>query len=163
MPKSPKLLILYYSQTGNTEKMAKAVEEGAKTVKGIETELHKVGTPFSISILNKADAIILGSPSRYGLPTMEMKEFLDAATELKKAKVLRLEGKKGGVFGSYAWDGGAVVNRLAEALTSLGVDLVPPMVSAVDRMGLMGVRIDAESLQKCRELGKTIAEKLVKS
>jgi len=35
MPKLPKLLILYYSQTGNTEKMAKAVEEGAKSVIGV--------------------------------------------------------------------------------------------------------------------------------
>ena len=159
----PKIVVVYDSKSGNTEKMAKAVEEGAKTVKGIETELHKVGTPFSISILNKADAIILGSPSRYGLPTMEMKEFLDAAVELKRAKVLRLEGKKGGVFGSYAWDGGDVVDRLAEALKVLGVDLVLPLVSAVDRMGSMGAHIDTESLQKCRELGKTIAEKLVKS
>jgi NAD(P)H dehydrogenase (quinone) len=158
-----KIVIVYDSKSGNTEKMAKAVEEGAKTVKGVETELYKAGTRFPISVLDKSDAIILGSPSIYGLPTTEMRGFLDAVVELKRSKKLQLEGKIGGVFGSYGYDGGYIVDRLADVLKTLGIKLVPPMVSAVDRMGLMGTRIDEESLQKCRELGKAIAEKLVKA
>jgi len=158
-----KIVIIYDSKSGNTEKMAKAVEEGAKTVKGVETELHNAGTRFPISVLDKADAIVLGSPSIYGLPASEMRDFLDAAIELKRAKKLQLDGKIGGVFGSYGWDGGYIVDRLAETLETLGIKLVPPMVSAVDRMGMMGVRIDGESLQKCRELGKAVAEKSAKA
>jgi NAD(P)H dehydrogenase (quinone) len=159
----PKIVIVYDSKTGNTEKMAKAVEEGAKTVKGVETELYKAGTRFPISALDRADAVIVGSPSRYGFPTTEMREFLDAAIELSKNHTLHLKGKLGGVFGSYGWDGGNVVYRLAQAIITLGIDVVPPMISAVDRAGLMGVHIDEEDLQECRELGKTLAEKLVKA
>ena len=157
-----KIAIVYDSKTGNTEKMAKAIAEGASTVKGVETALYKVGTRFSIHALNDADAIMLGSPSRYGLPTLEMKEFIDAAAQHTKSEKLALKGKTGGVFGSYAWDGGDVVDRLAETLKVWGVKVVTPMIAAVDRAGSMGVRIDEESLRKCRELGKTVAEKLAK-
>lgn len=156
----PKIAIIYDSKSGNTEKMAKAVAEGVKTIEGVEVELHKAGTRFPISILNEADAIILGSPSKYGNPTSEMREFIECA--IARAEMLRLRGKIGAVFGSYAWDGGDVVDRLAEAMTTLGIELVAPMLSAVDRMGLMGTRIDEEALEKCRELGKTVAEKVAK-
>jgi len=56
----PKILIMYYSKTGNTEKMAKAVVEGAKTVPGIETELT-----FHVEAeqLKDFDAIIVGTPT----------------------------------------------------------------------------------------------------
>lgn len=156
----PKIAIIYDSKSGNTEKMAKAVAEGAKTFKDVEVELHKAGTRFPISILDEADAIILGSPSKYGNPTTEMREFIECA--IARAERSRLRGKTGAVFGSYAWDGGDVVDRLAEAMTTLGIELVAPTLTAVDRMGLMGVRIEEESLQKCHELGKTVAEKVAK-
>jgi len=156
----PKIVIIYDSKSGNTEKMAEAVAEGANTVEGVESELHKAGTPFPISLLNEADAIIIGSPSIYDLPTRELREFLDAAIKLKETKRLNLRGKIGGVFGSYTWDGGDIVDRLAENMKTLEVKLVSPMVSAVDRRGLMATRIDGDSLQRCRELGRTVAEKL---
>lgn len=156
----PKIAIIYDSKSGNTEKMAKAVAEGAETVKDVEVELHKAGTRFPISILDEADAIILGSPSKYGNPTTEMREFIECA--IARAEMLRLRGKIGAVFGSYAWDGGDVVDRLAEAMTTLRIELVAPTLSAVDRMGLMGTRIDEEALEKCRELGKTVAENVAK-
>ncbi len=159
----PKVLIIYDSKTGNTQKMSEAVAEGVKSVKGVEVEMYKVGTPFSISLLDEADAIVLGSPSIYGTVTQEMRAFINSAIELKKANRLKITGKVGGVFGSYAWDGGWVVDKLAEALRALDIELVHPPVSAVDRRGSMGERIDEESLQKCKELGKAIAEKLIKA
>ena len=159
----PKVVVIYDSESGNTEKMAKAVAEGASSVEGVESELHKVGTPFPISLLDKADAIIVGSPSIYGLPTPEMRAFLDSAKEQKATKKLKLKNKIGGVFGSYAWDGGYVVNWLSEAMQALGVKMVPQMVSAVDRMGLMQTRIDEKALQKCRDLGRAVAEELAKA
>lgn len=159
----PKVVVIYDSESGNTEKMARAVAEGASSVEGVVSELHKVGTPFPISLLDKADALIVGSPSIYGLPTPEMRAFLDAAKELKVTKKLKLKNKIGGVFGSYAWDGGYVVDVLSEAMQTLGVKLAAQMVSAVDRRGLMQTRIDGEALQKCRDLGRAIAEELVKA
>jgi flavorubredoxin len=142
--------------------MAKAVAEGATSIKGVDVELHKVGTRFPISSLDKIDAIILGSPTVYGSPTTDMREFLTAIADLKKSGRLLLKNKIGGVFGSYGWDGGWVVDSLAAIMKTLAIKVIPPMVSAVDQMGGMGVRISEENLNKCRELGKAIAEKLVK-
>jgi len=159
----PKIVVVYDSSSGNTEKMAKAVVEGANTVKGVEVELHKVGTPFSISILDSAHAIVFGSPTEYGNVTPEMRAFLESVSKLKAAKKLELKDKIGGVFGSYGWDGGWVIDALGEAMKLLGIKVVPPTVSAVDQMGGMGTRIDETYLKKCRDLGKTIAERLVKA
>lgn len=156
----PKIVIVYDSKSGNTEKMAKAVAEGANGVKGVETELYKAGTRFSVLVLNQADGIILGSPSRYGMPTTEMRDFLDAVAENVKLKRLAIKAKAGGVFGSYAFDGGDVVDRLAEKVASWNVNIVPPMVAAVDRQGMMGMHIDDDDIKRCRELGKAVAEKL---
>jgi NAD(P)H dehydrogenase (quinone) len=44
----PKILVLYYSRTGNTEKMAQAVAEGAKTVSGVDVELNYHVEPESL-------------------------------------------------------------------------------------------------------------------
>ncbi|MEM2922005.1 MAG: flavodoxin domain-containing protein, partial [Candidatus Bathyarchaeia archaeon] len=55
----PKIVIVYESMSGNTEKMAKAVAEGASSIKGVDVEIYKVGTRFPVSSLDKADAIIV--------------------------------------------------------------------------------------------------------
>lgn len=159
----PKVVIIYDSKSGNTEKMAKAIAEGASSIEGVESELHKVGNPFPISKLDEADAIIIGSPSIYGLPTSEMRNFLESALKLKETKRIKLKKKIGGVFGSYAWDGGDVVDKLGDSMKALKIKLVQPKVSAVDRMGLMQTRIDGESLEKCHDLGRVVAEELEKT
>ena len=45
-----KEIVVYDSKTGFTEQMAKAVVDGVKDVEGVDVELLKVGTPFSISL-----------------------------------------------------------------------------------------------------------------
>ncbi|HID96297.1 MAG TPA: flavodoxin family protein, partial [Candidatus Latescibacteria bacterium] len=57
-----KLLIIYYSRSGNTEKMARLVSEGAKEVEGVDVEVKKVGET-DIDDLLEADGIIVGSPT----------------------------------------------------------------------------------------------------
>lgn len=94
---------------------------------------------------------------------MEMEAFIRSAGEHTQSEKLKLKGKVGGVFGSYAWDGGDVVDKLSDTLKSWNVRVIPPMVAAVDRAGMMGVRIDEEALTKCRELGKAVAEKVAKA
>lgn len=155
-----KIMIIFDSVSGNTETMAKAVAEGVSAVKGVQVELYKVGTRFSMSLLNETDAIILGSPTVYGNVTPEMKAFIESMAELNATKKLHLNGKIGGLFGSYAYDGGWVVDALAMRMKKIGLKLTPPIVSAVDHEGGMGVHIDQEALEKCRELGKAIATAL---
>lgn len=153
----PKVVIVFDTVSGNTEKMAKAIAEGASDVKGVQVEVHKVGTPFPMSLLNEANAIILGSPTEYGNVTSQMKTFLESMAELKAARKLSLKGKIGGVFGSYEWDGGWAVDMLAMRMRKLGIKLIPPYVSVVGESTGVGTHIDQGSLEKCRELGKAVA------
>lgn len=156
-----KVIVIYDSQTGFTKRMAEAVVEGVRNAKGVEVELLKVGTPFSISKLDAADAIILGSPTIYGSVTSEMRTLLESVREHYESKRLNLSGKIGGVFGSYEWDGGWVVETLSVEMEALGIKIVAPAVSLVDGMGgRYEIRIDEKSLQRCRELGGAVAEKV---
>ena len=155
----PRVTVVYDSRGGFTEKMAKAVVEGAKNVKNVEVELLKAGTPFSISKLDATDGIILGSPTIYGSVTQEMRNILTVLREHKEAGRLKLKGKVGGVFGSYGWDGGWVTDKLASDMKGLGINVVAPAVSVVHEQYDTS-SIDEKTLQKCRDLGKAVAEKV---
>lgn len=96
-----KIVIIYDSKTGNTETMAKAIADGAKSVKGVNVILKKLGETFSSTILDDADVIILGAPSHHGHVTAEMLVFLADLHEAINSKTLSVEGKIGLAFGSY--------------------------------------------------------------
>jgi len=165
----PTVVVIYDSKTGFTESMAKAVVDGVRDVKGVEGELLTVGTPYSVSRLDKVDAIVLGSPTHYGDVTLEMKTFLETLKGLKETNKLKLSGKKGGIFAAYTWDRGWVVDKLQVYMNVLGIELVASPVSALDRMGgsifhggrVPLIRIDEKSLQRCRELGRAVAKNLM--
>ena len=156
-----KVLVIYHSQFGFTEKMAEAVMEGVKSVKRVEVELLKIGAPFSISKLNEADALIFGSPVIYGSVAPAMKTFLESVKKHKASGKLLLSGKKGGAFGSFTFSGGWVIRELSSDMESLGITVVMPAVSVVDGVGQrLPIHLDERARQKCYDLGKGIAEKL---
>lgn len=100
-----KVAVIYYSATGTTHALAKAVEEGAKGA-GAEVRLRKVRElapeeaitsnegwaahrretrdlpEATLDDLEWADALIFGTPTRYGLPTAQLKQFLDTTGPL---------------------------------------------------------------------------------
>jgi len=144
----PKILILYYSRTGNTEKMAKAVAEGARTVQGIEVELTYHATPEQ---LKEFDAIIVGTPTYHHDTTLDIKMlFEEAAT-----KNINLKGKVGAAFGSYGWSGEAPKLVLEIMKNKFEMNVTEPPL-------LIKYTPDTAGLEKCREFGRKIAEKLVK-
>lgn len=77
-----KILIGYHTFTGNTEKMAKAVAEGARAVTGIEVVLKKV-TQLNAEDFVSADAVALGAPNTFGGMAGAMREFFDRAWEVR--------------------------------------------------------------------------------
>lgn len=154
------VLVVYDSQTGFTERMAKAIVEGVESIKRVDAKLLKIGKPFSISTFDLADAIIIGSPTIYGGVTQEMKMLLESLKCLKEAKKLKLSGKIGGIFASYGWDGGWVADALSSEMELLGIKMVAPPVSIVHGV-YEEVNIDEIGLQKCRDLGKAVAEKVI--
>src|SRR6476659_6546292 len=71
-----KVLIVYHSVTGNTEKMAQGVAEGANGVSGASVSLKKVGEVTADELL-ACDALIVGSPVYYANMAGEIKTFFD--------------------------------------------------------------------------------------
>ena len=73
---SPRILIAYYSLTGNTEKMARGVAEGIRRVRGVTVVVKKVDE-VTKQDLEAADGIILGSPTYYANIPGKMKVVID--------------------------------------------------------------------------------------
>ena len=111
-----KIAVVYWSGTGNTEAMAKAVLEGAKE-KGAEVVLL---TPdeFDVSMMDSYDAIAFGCPAM-GAENLEESEFEPMFTEVEGS----LSGKKIALFGSYGWGDGKWMRDWAEDATAKGARL----------------------------------------
>ena len=118
-----KILVVYYSMYGHVLQLARAVEEGAKSVAGVDVMLRRVpefdeviqktaDNEYLVKIreqqadipvctlddLREADGVVFGSPTRYGNMTAQMKQLIDStATLWLKGE---LEGKPAGVFTS---------------------------------------------------------------
>jgi len=95
-----KVLIVYFSKTGNTKKMAEKVAEGIKET-GCEFILKSV-EETKVDDLLEVDGIIVGSPTYFGLPAAEIKKLFDESI----VHFGKLEGKVGGAFTSSANIGG---------------------------------------------------------
>jgi len=118
-----KVLIVYYSMYGHVHRMAEAVAEGAKEIKGAEVEMRRVPETLPQDVLAKmgaleaqksfsqiplctveelasADAIVFGTPTRFGNMCGQMRQFLDATGQLWARGAL--VGKVGSVFTSSA-------------------------------------------------------------
>lgn len=142
----PKVLVLYYSKTGNTEKMAKAVMEGVNTVQGVEVELNYY---VPLETLGDFDAIIVGVPTyHHDLPIGVKKLFEEAAV-----KNVILKGKKGAVFGSYGWSGEAPHLILEIMENKFGMQVLKPLL-------LIKYAPDEKGLEECRKLGRNVAKQI---
>ncbi len=72
----PTVLIAYYSQSGNTQVMAQAVEEGAKSVAGVRVILRSIDQVSSQDLL-ESDAIVVGSPVYNANVAPAVQEFIN--------------------------------------------------------------------------------------
>jgi NAD(P)H dehydrogenase (quinone) len=93
-----KVAVVYHSETGNTERMARMVVEGAEGIEGAEAKMMPV-TDLDEDYLAEAGAVILGSPTYEGSCTWQMKRFIDTVP-------VNVGGKLGGVFATQNWPGG---------------------------------------------------------
>jgi flavodoxin I len=145
----PKMIVMYYSRTGNTEKMARAFVEGAQGVPGVAVQLS-IDFEVTAADLAAADALVVGMPTYHHDMTQSTKKvFEDAAV-----KGVTLQGKIGAAFGSYGWSGEAPRLVLEILKNRFEMDVVPQPL-------LIKYTPDATGLTKCRELGRQIAERLV--
>ena len=75
-----KIAIVYYSRTGNTEAMARFIEEGLKMESDIQVDTERVEN-FPASKALEYNALIIGSPTYYGSMSWEIKKFLDETVD----------------------------------------------------------------------------------
>ena len=152
-----KVGIIYYSKSGNTEKMAKEVYEGVKS-EGVEAELKRVEDTQPEDLL-KWDGIIVGSPCYYGLPASPIKELFDRSVKYHG----ELEGKVGAAFSSSANIGGGNETTILAILQMMLIHgMIVKGTSEGDHYGPVSIEKPGEKVKlQCRELGKSVA-KLVK-
>lgn len=155
----PKILIVYDSLTGNTERMAHEIGEGIKEVKGVDYETKKVGQA-RIQDLVAADGIMMGSPTYYGEMSSKLKAFIDSSAAVHG----KLEGKVGAAFTSA---GGTASGAETTLLSILQTMLVHGMVvqgrSDDKHYGVACVEAPHdEDLENCRKLGRRTAELTLK-
>ena len=144
----PKVLVIYDTMWGSTEKMASAIAEG---ISGgdVEVKIYSLSTSDKSDIVKEvldARAIIIGSP------TLNNGMFPSVAEFLCYLKGLKPKGKIGAAFGSHGWAGGAV-KAVQQGLEQTGIDVVESDLT-------VKFVPDPEELDKCTRFGTLIAEKV---
>jgi flavorubredoxin len=140
-----KVVIVYDTMWGSTDKMARAIAEGA-TSQGVDVKLMKLRAADLTEIVTEildSKAVIVGSPTLNNQMFPTLSHFLTYIMGLKP------KDKVWGFFGSYGWGGGAV-RGMAEMAQKAGFKVHEPgfEVKYVPK---------AKDLKKCFELGKQIA------
>jgi flavorubredoxin len=147
----PKVLIIYDTMWGSTEKMAKAMLEGVQE-EGVVAKLMNITSTGRTVIMKEvldAKALIIGSP------TINNGMYPTVADFLCYMKGLRPQGKIGTVFGSFGWGGGAT-KAITEEMQATGIELVEP---ALQFQFLPA----PEEFEQCKELGRKIASRVISS
>ncbi|SPZ50066.1 Flavodoxin [Sarcina ventriculi] len=136
--------VIYWSQTGNTQKMAeliaKGIEEGGKKAELVELD------NISIDNLNDEKVIILGSPAS-GTEELEETQVEPFVQSLEG----KIQGKKVALFGSWGWGEGEYLTNLEERIKSYGGEIVGESLSVMESP-------EGEDEAKCVEFGKLIAQ-----
>ncbi|HJC47832.1 MAG TPA: flavodoxin [Candidatus Lachnoclostridium pullistercoris] len=141
-----KIAVIYWSGTGNTEMMAEAVADGARSA-GADVDVINVSQTDAADALSY-DALALGCPAM-GAEQLEESEFEPFFAELESG----LKGKKVALFGSHEWsEEGQWMDDWTERTLGDGAVLC----------GGAGLKVysvpDEDGLEKCRALGKALAE-----
>ena len=150
----PRVLVVYYSRSGNTEAMARLVAEGVESG-NVEVECKKVADT-SVDDLLAADGIVLGSPTYYGTMAAEIKKLLDDSVRYHG----KLDGKIGGAFSSSANIGGGNETTIMNIINMLLIHgIIVQGDPQGDHYGPVSIgKPDERALRQCNRRGHRIAE-----
>ncbi len=141
-----KILIVYHSQTGNTQKMAEAVTEGAKSIEGVEVILKKAVDAKREDPLT-AGGMAISTPENFGYMSGMIKDFFDRTYNAAQDKVFR---KPYVAFISAGNDGSGALRAIERiALGYKFKNVFTPVIAKG--------KITEEILDQYRELGGTLA------
>ena len=150
----PKVLVTYFSSSGNTKAMAELVAGGARS-EGVDVELKEIAETTCEDLL-EADGIIVGSPTYYGLPAAEIKQLFDDSVKYHG----RLGGKVGGAFTSAGNIGGGNETTLLAILQMMLIHgMIIEGTASGDHYGPVAIAAPDERVKpQCEALGKRVAE-----
>ncbi len=153
-----KVLITYYSQSGNTKTMADFVADGAKAA-GAQVTVKEVEHVIAQDLL-KFDGIIIGSPTYYGLLASQIKELFDQSVQYHG----QLSGKVGGAFSSAANIGGGNETTILSILHALLIHgMIVQGSASGDHYGPVSINGPDDRVKKqCQALGRRVAELTIK-
>lgn len=152
-----KALVIYYSRSGNTQKMAQLIGEGINR-EGVEAQVKDIKDVQAEDLL-KYEAIVIGSPTYYGTMAAEIKKLFDDSVRFHG----KLDGKVGGAFASSANIAGGNETTILDILNAM---LIHGMIvqgdPQGDHYGPVAINApDARSIKECARFGSRLA-KLVK-
>lgn len=154
-----KVVIIYYSQSGITKRMAEIIH-GEIKAKGLEADIFSV-EEIKASALLGYDGIIIGSPTYYGTLAAQIKKFLDESVAFHG----KLDGKVGAAFSSAANLAGGNETTILSILEAM---LIHGMIiqgdPEGDHYGPVAVgRVDKRCENNCRRLAQRFVELLKRS
>ena len=149
-----KILIVYYSRSGNTKRMAYLIQNGAME-EGVAVDTKDVKS-VKVDELKDYDGIIIGSPTYYGTMAAPIKDLLDKSIKFHG----KLQDKVGGAFASSANVGGGNETTIMAILQGL---LIHGMIVCGDHRGdhygpVAIERPDKRSQVNCVRYGKRVAQ-----
>ena len=139
-----KIAVVYWSGTGNTEAMAQAVMEGAKSA-GAEAQLF-TAAEFEGDKMAALDAVAFGCPAM-GAEELDDTEF----GPMFEGCEGKLSGKKIALFGSYGWGDGEWMRTWEDTCRGKGAALACDSVICQETP-------DDDALDACRKLGEALAQ-----
>lgn len=158
-----KVLVVYHSQSGNTERMAEAVAEGAKSLPGTTVMLKRVGQVTADDLFS-SDAIVVGSPVYWSNMSGEVKTFFDNwQFKFGVFPEFKMKNKIGAAFATGGQvSSGKEVTMLTILAAMLGNQMI--VVSAGGAFGASATTegespgIDKKELADAQSLGRRVAE-----
>jgi NAD(P)H dehydrogenase (quinone) len=164
-PGSPavKVLVAYHSLSGNTERMAEAVVEGAKSVSGTKVVMKRVGEVTADDLFS-SDALVVGSPVYWSNMSGEVKTFFDNwQFKFGVFPDFKMKNKIGAAFATGGQiSSGKEVTMLTILAAMLGNQMI--VVSAGGAFGASATTegesqgIDKKELTDAQTLGRRVAE-----
>jgi len=142
-------LIIYHSQSGNTEQLAQAALRGAESEEDTETRLIRA-FDATLEDLLWCDGLLLGTPENFGYMSGALKDFFDRTYYPAEPYALN---RPYGLFVSAGNDGRGAVREIDRIM--LGYPMKPVCEAFIARG-----EITSEHLQKAEELGQTLASGL---
>ena len=148
-----KVLICYYSRSGNTKKMAYMIQKGIMDA-GVDVDTKNV-KEVKVDDLVKYDGIVIGSPTYYGFPSAEIKTLLYRSIKYHG----KLQNKVGGAFSSSANVGGGNETTVMAILQSLMIHgMIVCGDSSGDHYGPVSIEKPNARVEKnCIRYGRRIA------